>query len=177
MRIFPTQLLGLLVPAFATTAAARQDLPPPQTVPYVDLERYAGTWYEIAAYPQRFQEGCTATSATYTLREDGELDVVNRCRQGAVDGPERSVEGRARAVDPSTNSKLEVNFFGPFWGDYWILDLGADYEYAVVGNPDRDALWILSRSPTMDPAVFEAIVARAEAQGYDRDRLVRTVQP
>jgi apolipoprotein D and lipocalin family protein len=170
-------ILGsLIVIGCATTTTARLHLPTLQTVPHVDLNRYLGVWYEIAAFPQSFQRGCTGSTATYTLRADGEIDVVNRCRKGSLDGEESVARGRARVVD-ATNSKLEVSFFRPFWGDYWIIDLGRDYEYAVVGHPSRDYLWILSRTPTMDTAVYEAIIARLRAQGYEVERLNRTLQP
>src|SRR5512146_347259 len=169
-----TMLLGLVGAACATTTTARLHLPELRTVPRVDVRRYVGTWYEIASFPQSFQRGCTATTATYTLRDDGEIDVVNRCREGSPDGPEKVARGRARVVDPSTNAKLEVSFFRPFWGDYWIVDLGADYEYAAVGHPGRDYLWILSRTQSMKAEVYEAIVRRLAAQGYETNRLVRT---
>ena len=169
-------LLGILGAGCAPTTTARLHLPALPTVPRVDLGRYVGIWYEIANFPQRFQRGCTASTATYTLRADGQIDVVNRCRMGAPDGPEKVARGRARVVDPSSNAKLEVSFFGPFWGDYWIVDLGADHEYAVVGHPGRDYLWILSRTPTMEGAVYDAIVDRLAAQGYETSRLVRTVR-
>jgi apolipoprotein D and lipocalin family protein len=171
-------LFGMLTLAgCSTTTTARLKLPALQTVPRVDLERYLGTWYEIASFPQRFQRGCTATVATYALRPDGAIDVLNRCRKGSLDGKEASARGRARVVDRSTNAKLEVSFFRPFWGDYWIVDLGADYEYAVVGHPSRDYLWILSRTRTMDAAVYQEILGRLRDQGYEVERLVRTEQP
>ena len=155
----------------------RQRLPALRTVARVDLARYAGTWYEIASFPQRFQRGCTGTTATYVLRDDGEVDVLNRCRQGSLDGEEKRARGRARVVDPTTNAKLEVSFFRPFWGDYWILDLDADYSFAVVGHPSRDYLWILSRTPALEETIYQGLLARLEAQGYDTARLRRTEQP
>ena len=161
----------------AESTTERLDLPPLEAVPKVDLERYLGTWYEIASYPQRYQEGCTGTTATYTLRADGEIDVVNKCRKDSLDGPEDIAEGRARVVDPDTNAKLEVSFFWPFWGDYWIIDLGPDYEYAVVGHPSHDYLWILSRTPTLDDGTYDAILGRLEEKGYPLDRLEKTLQP
>ncbi len=161
----------------ATSTTERQRLPPLETVAHVDLSRYVGTWYEIASFPQSFQRGCTATTATYTLREDGDVDVLNRCRKGSVDGEERSARGRARVVDRATNAKLKVSFFRPFWGDYWIVDLADDYSYAVVGHPGRDYLWILARTPTMADATYRSILARLQAQGYETSRLVRTLQP
>lgn len=166
----------VLVSACATSTTERLGLPPLQTVAKVDLSRYIGTWFEIASYPQKFQEGCTGTTATYTLRDDGEIGVANRCRKGSLQGEEDSAEGRARVVDETTNAKLEVTFFWPFWGDYWIIDLGKNYEYAVVGHPGRDYLWILSRTPTMDDSVYKGILDRLQAKGYPLDRLQRTLQ-
>ncbi len=175
MKAHVSVLLCLFGAGCATTTTERLHLPELQTVRRVDLGRYVGTWYEIANFPQSFQRGCTATTATYSLRGDGQIDVVNRCRKGSPDGPEKVAKGRARVVDPSTKAKLEVSFFRPFWGDYWIIDLGADYDYAVVGHPSRDYLWILSRTPTMETGVYEGIVRRLAAQGYETSRLVRTV--
>lgn len=161
----------------ATTSTERAGLPELRTVNRVELDRYVGTWYEIASFPQRFQKGCTATTATYTLRPDGNIDVLNRCRKDSLDGEEKSAHGRARVVDPTTNAKLEVSFFRPFWGDYWIIDLADDYSWAVVGHPSRDYLWILSRTPTMPDETYRGILDRLVAQGYDVSRLQRTLQP
>jgi apolipoprotein D and lipocalin family protein len=162
-------LLGLSgVPAAAP--------PPLETVPHVELARYVGTWYEIASYPQRFQKGCTGTTATYTLRNDGTVEVLNRCARDSLNGRVTVARGRARVVDKQSNAKLKVSFFWPFWGDYWIIDLGRDYEYAVVGHPSRKYLWILSRTPVLDDAVYDGILERLRAQGYDTTRLVRTLQ-
>jgi len=160
----------------ATSTTERLHLPPLEAVAHVELSRYVGTWYEIANFPQSFQRGCTATTATYTLRADGDIDVLNRCRKGSVDGEEKSALGRARVVDRSTNAKLEVSFFRPFWGDYCIIDLADDYSYAVVGHPGRDYLWILARTSTMAEATFQGIVARLQAKGYETSRLMRTLQ-
>ncbi len=160
-----------------TTTTARRNLPPLETVPRVELNRYVGEWYEIAAYPQKFQRGCTGTRARYSLRSDGDIDVVNRCRIGTLEGKEKVAQGRARVVDRTTNAKLEVSFFRPFWGDYWIIALDADYQYAAVGHPSRDYLWILSRTPTMDAATYEALLSELGAKGYELDRLKQTLQP
>ena len=122
---------------------------PLTTVDHVDLQRYVGKWYEIARYPNRFQRKCQSdTTATYTLREDGKVQVANACRE--KDGTMTTANGTAKVVDPKTNAKLKVTFFWPFYGDYWILGLGPDYQYAIVGEPDRKYLWILSRTPAMD---------------------------
>lgn len=167
----------LLTAACASSTTKREGLPPLTTVESVELPRYLGTWYEIASYPQRFQEGCTATTASYSLRDDGEIDVLNRCRKGGLDGELDEAKGRARVVDERSNAKLEVSFFRPFWGDYWIIDLDDEYRWAVVGHPDRDYLWILSREPRMEPEVYEGILLRLKEKHYDTSRLVRTLQP
>lgn len=168
---------GLALVGCGTTTTSRLQLPELRTVARVDLSRYIGTWYEIASFPQRFQRGCTASTAYYTMRSDGQIDVLNRCRLNSLDGPEKRAQGRARVVDRTTNAKLEVSFFRPFWGDYWIIDIGSDYHYAVVGHPSRDYLWILSRDPTMEDALYAQILKRLTEQGYEVERLKRTLQP
>ena len=171
-----TLALALLSGCAASTTE-RLGLPPLTTVAAVDLAKYAGTWYEIASFPQSFQKGCTATTATYSARPDGEINVVNRCRKGSLEGKEDVAEGRARVVDTATNARLEVSFFRPFWGDYWIIQLAPDYSYAVVGHPGRDYLWILSRTPQMEEAVYAGVLAKLKEQGYELSRLQKTLQP
>lgn len=161
----------------AVSSTERLKLPPLQPVERVELSRYLGTWYELASFPQSFQKGCTATTANYALRDDGEIDVTNRCRKGALDGPENVATGRARVVDSKSNARLEVSFFRPFWGPYWVIDLEPEYAFAVVGHPSRDYLWILSRTPTLQSEVYDGIIARLEAKGYETGRLVKTSQP
>jgi apolipoprotein D and lipocalin family protein len=140
-------------------------------VPFVDLERYVGTWHQIALIPNRFQKQCVGgTTATYTLREDGEIEVVNRCR--TADGSEDVARGVAKAVDPVSKARLRVSFVSflgirPFWGDYWVLALGDDYEYALVGTENRKYGWVLSRTPEPPPGTLEAIWDAARNQGYD----------
>jgi apolipoprotein D and lipocalin family protein len=163
--------------ALAACAHGGTAMIPLRTVGRVDLARYAGTWYEIAAIPQRFQKGCVATMATYTLRPDGEVDVLNRCRKERLDGEEKSAKGRAWVVDPETNARLKVTFFWPFRGDYWIVDLDPEYRWAVVGHPDRTYGWILSRTPAMDEETYQGILGRLREQAYDTGRFVRTLQP
>ena len=166
--------LALLAALLAGCAHAPPG-PPLRTVDHVDLTRYAGRWYEIATIPMSFQKGCVGVTATYTLRADGDVDVVNPCRKETLDGPERQATAKAWSVDPS-NAKLVVRFFWPFTGDYWIIDLDPDYRWAVVGHPDRKYLWILSRTPEMDPATYDAILGRLRAQAYDTSLLVKTPQ-
>jgi apolipoprotein D and lipocalin family protein len=167
-------IITLLVPLFAT---ASEKTPPLQTVPHVDLNRYIGKWYEIASFPQWFQKNCVASSANYTLRRDGDVDVLNQCHNKVLDGKLREAKGKAWIVDKSSNAKLKVRFFWPFSGAYWIIDLGPNYEYAVVGHPNRKYLWILSRTPKMDHAVYEGILERLKQQHYDLSPLRKTLQP
>ena len=176
----PLLLITALLVALAgcaTTTTERLELPPLETVDEVDLDQYIGTWYEIASYPQFFQRRCTGTTATYRLREDGLIEVENRCFRDSLDGREIVANGRARVPNPSQSAKLEVSFFGPFWGDYWVIDLDEQYEYAVVGSPSRDSLWILSRTPAMEEEVYLGILERLRAQGYTLDELEKTIQP
>jgi apolipoprotein D and lipocalin family protein len=175
----PTTLcrLTLLAALLLLLAGCGGRHPPLPTVDHVDVERYLGTWYEIARYPAPFQEGCVATSANYSAREGGGIRVVNRCLVDSLDGELREAEGRARIVDTATNAKLKVTFFWPFYGDYWVLGLGPDYEWSLVGEPGRRYLWILSRTRQMDPDTYRDIVGRLPALGYDADRLLVTPQP
>ena len=171
LRFFGAALAGLLV-------ACQSTHPAMNVVESVDLERYTGKWYEIASFPQFFQRGCVASSATYSLREDGRLDVLNECRDESFDGKLRQAEGVAWVVDPSeSTAKLKVRFFWPFSGDYWVIALDPDYQYSVIGHPSREYLWILSRTPTMQPDRYERVLEQIESHGYTLDRLNRTPQP
>lgn len=170
------RLLGLAL--LAMLLACRTPNAPLDVVKEVELDRYLGRWYEIASFPQRFQRDCVATTASYTLRDDGRIRVENECRDVSFDGNIRRVDGVAWVADPDrSQAKLKVQFFWPFRGDYWIIDLDPEYGFAVVGHPSRDYLWILARTRTMEPAVYEALLARIEAKGFDLERLNPTPQP
>jgi apolipoprotein D and lipocalin family protein len=157
-----------------STTTSRLNLPELQTVSHVNLNRYVGTWYEIAHFPKYFQKNCNATTATYTLKENGDIEVFNRCRLFSVYGKERSATGVARVEDPVSCSKLKVSFFWPFWGEYWIIDLDSEYTYAVVGDSARDSLWILSRKPVMDPVLYARILDQLKQKGFEVQKLVLT---
>jgi apolipoprotein D and lipocalin family protein len=149
----------------------------PQTVAAVELPRYIGSWYELARFPNRFQDGggrnCTAVTATYTAREDGWIGVENRCLDGTA---ERVARGRAYVVEGSNGARLRVSFFWPFYGDYWVIGLDPEYRWAVVGAPGRDYLWVLSRTPELPAADYARAVGIAQVQGFDVGRLQRTPQ-
>jgi len=153
---------------------------PLAVVPSVDYARYSGTWFEIARLPNRFQAMCAGdVTATYVQRPDGRVGVTNRCRESS--GRLREAAGVARRVDGEPSSVLKVRFapailsFLPMvWGDYQVLALGKDYDYAMVGSPNRSYLWVLSRTPTIDPQVYRELVASAESQGFEVSALVET---
>lgn len=171
--------LALIAMLLLGACANPQQGPPMQTVPRVDLERYAGTWHEVALYPNRFQRDCAAdTTATYTPLGDGRIRVRNRCRR--ADGTEMAVDGVAEVVDPATNARLKVSFL-PVWlrwtgigrGDYWVLHLSPDYRLAIIGEPSRQYLWILARAPTLPDDEYLALMSRVRDAGYDPARLRR----
>ena len=160
-----------------------QDKPPLTVVDSLDVSRYMGTWYEIARLPNPFQGKCTGeVTATYSLLDDGQIKVINRCRR--EDGSYSEAEGRARrASKDDPNTKLEVRFAPAFlswlpwvWGNYWIIDLAEDYSYVVIGEPDREYFWILARTSSLDETVMEGIRERAVQKGYDLSGLMMTVQ-
>lgn len=150
----------------------------PQTVAKVDLNRYAGLWYEIAKIPNRFQKKCFRdTTAEYKLRPDGRIDVINRCVKKS--GQEVIARGIGKIADAATYSKLKVSFvrilgIQLFWGDYWIIGLEKNYRYAVVGNPNRKYGWILARENSLSPEAWLAVEQILTDQGYDPKRFIRT---
>jgi apolipoprotein D and lipocalin family protein len=171
-------LIALLAPIADARQAAKAPL---RVVPEMDLPRYMGTWYEVARLPFGFQDQCAGdVTASYTLRDDGRIEILNRCR--TRDGSFSEAKGIARRASArQPNTKLKVRFAPswlsalPFvWGDYWITVLAPDYSYAAVGEPGRKYLWILSRTPSMDESTLRRILDALEQNGYDLTRLMRT---
>ena len=166
--------------AIFPTPSGSQEESPPKTVDYVDLERYAGLWYEIARMPNRFQDQCVRNvTAEYVLRDDGRIDVINRCVQ--EDGGDDQSKGLARIEDKTSNAHLKVSFFSifgwrPVWGDYLVMGLGADYEYALVGTSDRKFGWILAREPHLSDSELEGMFDQLQDQGYEPGSFVPTLQ-
>ena len=142
-----------------------------EVVPHVELEKYVGKWYEIAHLPFRFENGCSDITATYSLRDDGDVSVLNECLKN---GKAKQAKGKAKVVDKTTGGKLKVTFFRPFYGDYWIIKLGSNYDYAVVGTPNRKFLWILSRKPKMDDKLYSQLTEFAKSKGFDVQNLIPT---
>jgi apolipoprotein D and lipocalin family protein len=167
-------VMALLAAAFLCGCASqpvyREAEPALAAVPTVDPDRYLGRWYEIARYPNSFQKECEAVTATYSRRDDGLIKVVNAC--GAIEGSRaREAVGRAKVVDQQSNAKLKVSFFGPFWGDYWIIDLKDDYSRAIVGEPSGRYLWVLARDPAITEAERADIIATLDRLGYPAEPL------
>ena len=147
----------------------------PQPAKAVEIDRYLGRWYEIARYEFGFQKDCEAVTADYTLREDGQLGIVNSCRQDAVDGLLKQADAKGKIVAGSNNAKLKVSFFGPFYvGDYWVLDHADDYSWSIVGEPSGRNLWILTREAKPSDQQRQALYNRAREMGYDLSMLRET---
>lgn len=147
-----------------------------ETVKQVDLTKYAGKWYEIALYPNKFEKGCYCTTAEYELTNKNYVKVTNTCKKDSVNGKIKSITGKAFIVKGSNNAKLKVQFFFPFKGDYWIIDLADDYSYAVISEPKMKYLWILSRTPKMNEEIYESILKKLELKGFDLHHLIKTIQ-
>lgn len=184
IRLLPVILLILSIgsPILSNAADSGTDhaLQPLKTIDALDVPRYMGRWYEIAKYPNRFQKKCVGdTQATYALNQDGTIAVTNTCRveNGEID----EARGVARQIGQSSSPRLEVRFapawlsFIPaVWGNYWVIDLDSGYQLAAVGEPKREYLWILSRTPKVMPKDYEALLERLRAKGYDTSLLEPT---
>lgn len=169
-RLF-LSVVALLAVGFvdAGSTMADEKLPELQTVDYVDLEKYSGKWYEVASIPKNFQKGCSNTTAEYSRGRRGNITVINTC---TVNGKQNRGKATAFIADKNTNSKLKVQFFWPFKGDYWIIELDDNYEYAVVGSPDRESLWILSRHPYIAPDLLARLFETIESKHlYDLSKI------
>ena len=173
--LIPALFISLII-LFLLMTATNIQAQTLQTVPNVDLKKYAGKWYEIASFPQYFQKDCHCTTAEYTLSEKGYVIVENRCNKDSVTGKQSYIKGKAFVEEGSGNAKLKVQFFWPFKAKYWIIDLANDYSYAVVGHPNKKYLWILSRTSKMDGLIYQQIISKLKAKGFDLSKLQKTEQ-
>jgi apolipoprotein D and lipocalin family protein len=172
------KIIYLLIIVVSLNLMAQQN--PPTTVKYVDINKYAGLWFEIAKIPNSFQDQCVkGTTAKYILKDDGEIAVVNSCidKDGEID----DADGVARIVDKRSNAKLEVSFVSflgwrPFWGDYWIIGLDENYQWAIVGTPNRKYGWVLSRTPQLIKETMEEIFQILKDQGYNQKDFEMDIQ-
>ena len=147
------------------------------TVEELDIDRYLGTWYEIARFPHSFEKNLVGVTATYSLRKDGKIRVLNQGYKGSLQGKLSSAEGKAKIPDPENPARLKVSFFLFFYGDYYVLELDSDYQWAMIGSSSPKYFWILSRTPQMDEQVFQSLLEKARGRGYDLEQLIRVDQP
>ena len=167
------KLLILFCFTILLTACSSKN-PPLQTVQKVELNKYLGTWYEIARYEHFFERDCKNVTANYSMMNEETIKVINRCTKIQTNAKKEAI-GRAYAID-ETNSKLKVSFFRPFYGDYWVIMLDENYKYAVVGTPSREYLWILSRDSKLDEKIKNEILEKLPSLGFDTSKLIWTIQ-
>ena len=147
------------------------------TVENVNIERYMGRWYEISRFPNRFEKGLVGVTADYSIDKKGKIKVLNSGYKDTLQGKRKEAHGKAKIPDPKEPGKLKVAFFLFFYGDYFILELDRDYQWVLVGSSTPEYLWILSRTPQLDPEIYNAVVKKAEARGYDVSKLEMVEQP
>ena len=154
-----------------------EEIPNLVTVPDVNLERYTGLWYEIARLPNSFETNCVQSIAEYSISDHGNFKVVNTCTK--ANGHKRSAKGVIRIENTPHNSQLKVNFVPKWlrwtqlgWGDYWIIDLDKDYQYSVVSEPEREYLWILSRTPYMQKLTYDHLIKKLEGMHFNLSHLI-----
>lgn len=164
-----TTLLATLIFGCCAAATAQIDN---TTINEFDADRYLGRWYEIARYDHVFERNLVGATAEYTLRDDGKIKVLNSGHLGTLDGPYTESIGKAKMNSNGKAGQLRVSFFGPFYSDYYILDLAPDYSYSVVGSSSPKYLWILSRTPQLSTEVKDKILANLTRRGYDTSRLI-----
>lgn len=165
---------GVIVVMFGCSSS---NYAPLDVVDKVDIQRYIGKWYEIANFPNSFQKGCNCTTAEYRIIDSETIRVINTCRKDSINGEIDQATGKAFVVEGSNNAKLRVQFFWPFRGDYWIIELDKEnYQYAVIGTPSRKYLWILSRTSKMDEATYCMLIDKCSEKGFDISKLVTTNQ-
>jgi apolipoprotein D and lipocalin family protein len=176
-------IIGFLIICLSSfQAAAQQSDPAVKTIASLDVPRYLGTWYEIAKFPNWFQKKCISnTKAVYTAKPDGNIRVLNSCKTAS--GETSEAEGLARQIGAKDSPKLEVRFapawlsFLPMvWGDYWVIDLDPQYQLAAVSDPSREYLWVLSRTPQLDPKAYADLLQRLQQQRFDIQKLELTSQ-
>ena len=146
------------------------------TVRNVDIKRYMGKWYEIARYPHSFEKGLTGVTATYKLLSNGRIEVTNSGYKNTLDGKLKTAKGKAKIPDQNDPAKLKVSFFLFFYGDYYILELDPDYQWVLIGSSSDKYLWILSRTPSLDPVIYNSLLENAKNRGYDINKLIKVPQ-
>ncbi len=166
-------LFSFLLATTASIPVSAGDTESIPSVKDVDIERYLGTWYEIARLPHRFEKDLVGVTATYTRKPNGEIEVINQGYKKSLDGERKTARGRARLTDPDTPGLLKVSFFWIFWSDYKIIRLDtAEYKWVVVTSSSKKYLWILSRTPKMDEALVSELTAFVAGKGFETEKII-----
>jgi len=169
-------LVAATVAALTVRQLTKTKQPPLDVVQKVDLHKYVGEWFEIARLPMRFEKNCFKSKAIYSLKDDGSIQIINSCHKGSPQGKLTKVVGKATVEDQETNARLKVKFWWPFKGDYQIISLGDNYEYAMVGTNNRKGLWVLSRTPELNISIMRELMDKAASLGFDTPNLIFTPQ-
>ncbi len=177
MRLLKIRAAGVAIAALALMGSAAEAVAPAPTKP-VDLQRYAGRWYEVGRVPNHFERGanCEGSTADYAQDAKGAVTVVQTCHENSPTGPEKVYHATARIMDPGVNAKLKLTFYVVLSKEYWVLDHAQDYKWAIVGDPTGKFLWLFSRQAALAPSLKDILLARAKALGYDTSRLEFPVQ-
>ena len=173
LMAFIVTVTAIILGVLCQVVAASSGMPPLQPVQHVDLNSYVGLWYEIAHFSNKYQDGCQDSIVRFSLRNDGEIDILNSCRD-KKEGKLHHADGRGWVIDKSGNARLKVSYFWPFSKEYVFIDQGKEYEYSVICTADRKNLWIISRSPVISDEIFAGIASNIEKQGFQRERLIKT---
>ncbi len=175
--------ISLIVTGFAIigiisiSAKSQENMIDKTVVKELDLQKYLGTWYELARYNHRFERGLVGVSANYSIHEDGKIKVLNSGYKKSLDGRFSQATGKAIVPDPELEpGKLKVSFFWNFYGDYFVLDLDKNYQWAIVGSSSDKYLWILSRTPQLDPVLYNELIEKIKLRGYDISKLIKVEQ-
>jgi apolipoprotein D and lipocalin family protein len=169
-------LFAVLINALVISSAIADENKYLKVVSHLDIHKFQGVWYEIAHNPWFPENNCFAMIAHYKLIEENKIEVTNICRKNGFDGEISKIIGEAWLVNPTIKSKWKVQFFWPFSLDYWVIELEESYNYAVIGEPDKENFWILSRKPIMEKSLLAKIIARSKLKGYDLSNLILTPQ-
>lgn len=175
-KIGKTAALFVLLFGIFTSCKTQDTMIDKSVVKELDLERYLGTWYEIARFDHSFERGLVGVTATYSMRKDGKIKVLNSGYKNSLDGKKSEAVGKAKIPNPNEPSRLKVSFFLFFYGDYWVMELDKDYQYAVIGSDSDNFLWILSRTPQMDEGLYNELLDKIKQRGYDLSGLIKVEQ-
>ena len=177
MRIYIKIILLLFVGIISFSCSNNKEMVNRNTVKDLDIDRFLGKWYEVARFPHSFEKGLTGVTATYSMREDGKIKVLNQGYKGSLEGPLKTAEGKAKIPDPTQPSKLKVSFFWIFYSDYLVMELDTiNYNWAVIGSSSENYLWILSRTPQIEDDSYEMLIKRIEDRNYDTSKLIKVIQ-